>query len=86
MLCTSAQSDSLDETPSEPDVLEDAQEVSCSEADTTASSSFTTSPASLSKLNTNSADAVAVNNVKHVESEMPPAAAAQSRFVVKVVA
>ncbi len=84
MLCTSAQSDSLDETPSEPDVLEDAQEVSCSEADTTASSSFTTSPASLSKLNTNSADAV--NNVNHVESEMPTAAAAQSRFVVKVVA
>lgn len=84
MLCTSTQSDSLDETPSEPDVLEDAQEVSCSEADTTASSSFTTSPASLSKLNTNSADAVAVNNV---ESEMPTAAAAtaQSRFVVKVV-
>lgn len=63
-LNTSSRCDSLNETPSEPDALEDA-EVSCSEADTTASSSFTTSPVALSNLYANSTSAV-VRNVDNV--------------------
>lgn len=47
-LDTAENGGSLNDTPSEPDGLEDAREVSCSEADTTASSSFTTSPVAVS--------------------------------------